>query len=427
MFAGVRVKPVVVRALCFGAFGAALAWLILRHSLAVYLAVGAPQWALFLNPNQGGAVLELVDKELDPPAQPEGKPAPPLSAKRLRTLREKTQSALLRDPLSARAYRLLGQIAEREGSPKLASAAMLAAARHSLHDGYTSYWLMVKGVENKNYAAAAFYADVLLRSGSTPSNYVYSVLGRMLETRGPANDEVARLLVRKPPWRQNFLESVYGYLENASTPLLLFSSMKESSAPATSSELNAYQWFLYRQKLYQLAYYVWLQFLPPEQIQQAGFLFNGGFDARPSGSPFDWDAPDGTYVTVDFVRKDDADARDLALLVEFGSGRVEFPGVSQVLMLTPGRSYAIRGVYKGDVRGQRGVEWKLSCADGPVLGQSRMFLGLTPEWTGFDFSFKVPETGCPAQSLRLGLAARSPSEQLVSGEIWFDDFTVTPQ
>jgi hypothetical protein len=50
-----------------------------------------------------------------------------------------------------------------------------------------------------------------------------------------------------------------------------------------------------------------------------------------------------------------------------------------------------------------------------------MFVGSAPSWTDFDFSFTVPEENCRAQEVRLMLAARSASEQLVSGTVWYDE------
>jgi hypothetical protein len=213
------------------------------------------------------------------------------------------------------------------------------------------------------------------------------------------------------------------YITNARTPLDLLLSLQDTQAPATTNEINAYQSFLFEHKLYGLAYYVWLQFLPPEKLESSGFLYNGDFEAKPSGSPFDWGAPAGENVIVDFVSKPGS-AADHALLVEFGSGSVEFPGVSQSIVLPPG-AYAFRGSLNGEVIGPRGVQWSISCVGGAKIGESEMILGSFQDWRAFEFSVVVPENGCSVQLLQLKLAARSPSEQLVSGAIWFDALSIT--
>ena len=71
------------------------------------------------------------------------------------------------------------------------------------------------------------------------------------------------------------------------------------------------------------------------------------------------------------------------------------------------------------------MRWGVSCVDGTSLGQSEMIAGSFPKWRAFEFAFVVPETGCSTQSVQLKLDARSPSEQLVSGAIWFDELAIS--
>jgi hypothetical protein len=53
-----------------------------------------------------------------------------------------------------------------------------------------------------------------------------------------------------------------------------------------------------------------------------------------------------------------------------------------------------------------------------------MVIGVAPVWKDFEFSFTVPSTDCRAQYVRLTLDARSASEQLVSGAIWYNGLRI---
>jgi hypothetical protein len=74
---------------------------------------------------------------------------------------------------------------------------------------------------------------------------------------------------------------------------------------------------------------------------------------------------------------------------------------------------------------RRGMQWRIACVNGPSLGESQLFRGVASDWRTFEFAFTVPERGCTVQSVKLTLVARSPSEKLVSGSIWFDDLSIS--
>lgn len=403
--------------------GLTLCWLVVSHSLVAYLSATAPQTTLFLRRNEPKALVALVNAELNNNEdQKDNVPArKQLAPKRLRLLRERVETALMADPLSSRAYRLLGQIAERQGFADEAEKFMRAATRHSLNESFAVYWMMRKNFERKNYAAAAIYADALLRS-TNRHDVALPFLAQMAEDKN-GKVEVEKLLLANPSWRSSFFSALGGYVTDARTPLKLFFSLKDTQASPTPQELNAYQSWLIQHDLYDLAYYVWLQFMPSEKLEGVGFLCNGDFEAQPSGSPFDWQWAEGKNVTVDFVSRPE-NSLDHALVIEFGPGRVEFPTITQAMMLPPGE-YIFKGSLMGDVVGPRGLQWSLSCIRGGAIGQSEMILGSFVEWRSFEFPIAVPDSGCSAQSLQLTLAARSASEQLISGEIWFDELSIS--
>ena len=408
----------------FGIVGLALFWLVISHSFVAFLSTVSPEIALRISANDSQSLLRLAASELNVTDEDKNKTgdSPRLAPSRIIELREKVETALINDPLSARAYRILGQIAEIEGSVQKAENFMYRAARRSLNEKIAVDWMMRKGVERKRYRSTVYYADVLLRSTPRITGYVMPILARMAEDPD-AKPELKKLLATNPSWRPVFFRQLGASLTDARTPLDLFLSLKDSAAPPTTDELNSYESFLFQHKLYELAYFTWLQFLPSDKLESAGFLFNGDFERKPSGSRFDWQAPSGSNVIVDFASRLET-AADHALVIDFGPGRVEFRGVSQSVMLPPG-AYALKGSFMGEIRGPRGVQWSARCMDGAALGQSQMILGSFPSWGTFEFPLVVPENGCPAQMLELKLAARSPSEKLVFGSIWFDDLSIS--
>jgi hypothetical protein len=238
-----------------------------------------------------------------------------------------------------------------------------------------------------------------------------------------ANGELKQMLATNPPWRPQFFSGLLRTIADARTPLDLMLSIKDTPTPPSTADVRDYLDLLIRNNFHELAYYVWLQFLPPEQLASAGLLFNGDFESRPSSLPFDWVISAGAGVTIDFARRPD-DPGQHALLIEFGHGRADFRGVAQTIMLPPG-SYLFKGQYRGQLIGRRGLEWRISCAgvENPIA-KTPMTAGNAAQWAEFSIPFAVPDADCRAQQVRLVLDARSASEQLVSGSMWYDKLQI---
>jgi hypothetical protein len=463
-----------MRAVVLVGLAGVLIWEVISRSLVTYLADAAPEAALRLHSSEPTALLNLADRSLkidvaggetvgaiiSEQAAPDKAPAPQAASDRLpanfafkgakmspsldtaggfrgsselhepsrpsdaaaearEQIRVWTELALLNDPLNAHALRILGQLAADETAK---DAFMLAATRRSLRESLAVYWLMQKGYERKDYAKAIYYADILLRTKPQVLPYVAPMLAQLAENKD-ASSAVKKLLANNPPWRAQFFSALPNSISDARTPLELLLSIQNTPTPPVSGDLHAYLNFLIGHNFYELAYYAWLQFLPPEQLSSVGLLFNGSFKFAPSGLPFDWVITPGQGVTVDIAARPESGQR--ALMIEFGYGRVEFQGVTQMIMLPPG-AYEFKGNYKGEVVGRRGLDWRITCAGGnsPPLGKSPMVIGVMPVWKDFEFSFTVPSTDCRAQYVRLRLDARSASEQLVSGAIWYNELRI---
>jgi hypothetical protein len=467
-----------LRTILLGIAGAILAWLVVSRSLGAYLADVAPQTALWLDPQQPQALVNLADRSVnasvstnalnaeDRDQGPENTDPGNLSSTSasgagtsdqiagggtgtkdssddnlrkmdrafemvnsnrsidLAAVRAWAESALLRGPLNARALRILGQVADAGGNAADVLKFMSAATKQSLHESIAVYWMMRKSAEGGDYKTAVFYADALLRTNPGLAPFVVPLLAHFAEQ--PASKElINQTLEGNPPWRNVFFEYLPSGISDARTPLDLLLALRTSPAPPDAKEIDDYLSILIAHKFYDLAYYAWLQFLPPDQLRSAGLLFNGDFEVRPSGSPFDWTIKQGSGVTIDIVPTPDK-AEGHALLIEFLFGRVDYHSVSELVLLAPG-TYRFDGQYKGKIAGPRGMKWRLVCAGEAEtrIGESPMISGVTPAWKDVHFIFTVPATDCRAQYVRLDLDARMASEQLVSGAIMFDELHIS--
>ena len=450
--------PITPRTITVAVSAVVLVWLVVTRSFAAYFADAAPRAALWLDSHQPEALVNLADRgiriggsgrsmlrqpangSVDPAAkgrpnldqdfalfetlgrdQSTNRPIPPDNEP---AVRRWAQTALTKNPLDARALRILGQLAEADGNDADAAKFMRTAGELSLHENGAAYWLLRNSMRTNDYQSAIYYADVLLRTETQSDALVVPVLARISEDKA-GEALVKAKLAGNPPWRERFFSLLPNSVRDARVPLDLLLSLRTDPLPPRPEDINAYVNFLVAHNFFKLAYYTWLQFLTPEELQHAGLLFNGNFEGPLSGLPFDWTITSGAGVTVDIVPKPDKSGGH-ALMVDFQIGRVEYRSVTELVMLTPG-TYQFKGEYKGQLIGPRGLKWRVVCAGGPVTkgGESDMILGEAKNWRTLAFTFTVPDKDCAAQYVRLDLDARMASEQLISGSVLFDDLQIS--
>jgi hypothetical protein len=411
-----------------------LGWLVLTQGLAAYLATVAPATALRINPRQPTALLQLADAKLadiTPADAQTGSPEDKVTARErpqadnklaveIRGLIERARHA---DPLNAQVPLQLATLAERLGDQSETVRQLVETVRRSAHEPSALYKLIVYKADNRDFAAAASYAELLLRTRPDTASAVLPILIRLAEI-DEAIPALTAMLARKPSWRPWLFMEMPSKAQDYRTTQRLLLALKDAANPPTSLELQAYLGFLTHRNLYGLAYYTWLQFTPPDKFDEPNQVFNGAFKRPTTNLPFDWIVSAGSGASVQFVARPDADGRH-GLNVEFGSGRIEFDGVSQVLLLAPG-TYQFTAQYHGSLIGRRGLVWRLTCERSTAVMETPMLVGIQSSPLQLSQSITIPETGCTGQQLSLLHLARSSSEQLLSG--WrFKDIKIIRQ
>ena len=411
-------------------------WAILTSSLPYALAPAQPDLALKLNPNNPVALItkaENIRKKLvglatmaehkhsaDDETKPAGGKRELIAARD--ALRDEIRELALRviatDPLNARAFRLL---AETSDDTDQVRALMQKALQRSRRESVAAFWLMNDSFNRRDYKSALDYGDIVLRTRSNLGMRVFDYFAIIAED-AHGRELLTEQLVNEPGWRTDFFQALPGKTKNPETPPVLMTALQELGKPVAQKELEPYLNFLISKGRMELAYNTWLQFLPKADVENIGLLTNASFEREPSGLAFDWRLGKGKNALAEIIPSG-KDGPHHALHITFTDGRVQFPEISQSIVLKPGR-YHFEGQLRGTIDGKRGLRWRLRCLSGSkrVLSETEMLMGQWQHWRVFRLEAEVPNLAdCRGQELRLLHDSRSASEQLLSGEVWFSD------
>ena len=268
---------------------------------------------------------------------------------------------------------------------------LMQSLERSRHESIAAFWLLNDSVYRRDFTAAFKYADILLRTQPQLGTYVFAYLSLIAEdpdVRGPLISELASV----PPRRKQFFAALPPSAKNMDTPLVLMTALEElGKAGFPSGNRSGIKAPIGKDRA-DLAYNAWLRIPRPRpQLANVGLLTNANFESAPSGLPFDWQIGSGVNAIAEIVPLPGNSTKH-ALHVSLGDGRVQFPEVSQVILLGPGR-YRLEGELKGEISGKRGLRWQIRCASGArrVLGETEMLLGQSQQWRIFSLEADVPQ------------------------------------
>lgn len=417
--------------------GFGLAWVIATTSFPTAIAARDPDLALKLNPGHPNALMKravtarrILATGSSPNATPTkhsdgaetGQEPVALSmaeqAALKRQLTADLKAILWSEPLNARALRMLAELADAD---EQRNRLMDVAARQSRRDRVTETWHLRQAVANQETERAIRHATHLMSAHRDLHPLTIGELAK-LATLEVGRRALANALSNQPRWRSALFQHLPKVTADKTTPLRLFLQMKNHHAPPTDLELAPYLHHLIETGSAGLAYYAWLQLAPQTVLAKSGLLANSGFEQDPRTIPFDWSIGSGRGASAWLSpRVDRAGERALRIVLE--NTRIQFPGVSQIVVLPSGR-YVFSGIMSGKLSGPRGLRWRIHCRSSgeAILGQTLPLFGQgRVGWSPFEFAFTVPQQGCPAQRITLIHDARSQSEKYGNGEILFDD------
>jgi hypothetical protein len=434
--------------------GIFLVWGVLTKSLPFVFAETDPELSLRLNPDNPIALIALAEREraklLQLTQAQEGLaktpettnshsktgtdaaavPAPANAGQNtaLAEINERrdeivalARRAIANDPLNARGFRILAEVSD---TPEQTRLLMKEAVKRSRRESIAVFWLLADSFAQKDFLDVVENAEVLLRTGSDLTPEAMSYLGE-LAAIPEGRAALVAALAQQPSWRSGFFQALPNIVQLAGTPYELMIALKDAGSDLAASELAPYLNALVRENLVPYARDIWVQLRPEGDSQPATLLNNASFASEPSGMPFDWGVQRGTSATVEFTPLGDKE-RSRSVSFTFGAGRVQFPELSQMVVLAPGR-YRFSGEFRGMIRARRGLRWEIHCWKGKELAKTEMLYGLpNAQRQPFGLDIDVPDRDdCRSQHLRLFHDARSASEQLISGQASFRSLGLT--
>jgi hypothetical protein len=376
------------------------------------LAISDPDRALLVAPWERVALDELAERQLTN------------SSGELSSVEDLARRALLSDPLDSRALSLLGLVAERKGDLARAEALMSLAAARSWRNPVPHVWLFAQAIRRGKFDEALAQSDGLLRVYPQYEATMFPVL-TVFGTDPGALTALEEALAANPPWRRSFLASSIVTGANDRLMTRLYQSLIHSRQSPTADEMKPYLDRLILVGRFEEAYQDWRATSSPAETP-VRYPYNGNFEVPLDGLPFNWvfDVISGAEIQV-------TEAPDRgnshALRVQFSGARARFGRVGQLLMLAPGSYDLELAVKSSSLRTERGPVWQISCAESRVLLAETKPVTGTTSWTDLKIKFTVPSSGCNAQWLQLIIPARTASESEIEGEVWFQNFRVTPE
>ena len=328
-----------------------------------------------------------------------------------------SRDALVRAPFSVQALRIVGLTEARAGRGDRADDILTLAGNWSLRDGPTHAWLVDHRMRRGDYVSSFAHADTLIRRREDIRPQVFSLFTVAATVdRERALPVVARLVAVRPPWRQSYLDSLYGTNDGLQVASALAVMLQSSPAPLTNAELRQF----------------YLQLIDKGQLpavravrerlnrpSSATAVANGGFGDPSAPEPFQWRLAQTAGVIAEIV-PDDLRPADPALRVEY-DGFSPSQIAEQMMFLPPGRHRltAQTRAETGDP-GAR-LAWTVTCSPGDLVILATPSASATV-WTPQSADFTVPQA-CPAQWLRLETRGDDRRSPVVA---WFDRVAVTP-
>jgi hypothetical protein len=379
-----------------GLLALALLFLIVRVSVVNALLGVSPEMAAAVAPGDSSVALERVSDALRQGGEIDER------------TRNASREALERAPLAPEPLLLAARQALDDGDQLRADRLIAMAHRRNPRSRYTLMLLLEQHLRHGRVDELAGVMGVLTRLQSEAGEMLLALLARMAIE--PQTTQAVRDVIESDAAiRLGVLEQLARQGANPDKILELAGSDVQ---PAPGEETPLWQRLMLEGLVTRgevsSAYEAWTRLAGRQAAAPPTTIYDPDFTGLPGPAPFNWRFEQTSDGFAEVSRSSPG------LFAEYYARQSVSLG-GQLIRLAPGR-YSLGFRAEGQAEGKDGgLAWTISCHPG---GRQ---IGEVPI-TGVDYSpktisgsFTVPETGCPAQWLRLiGKASEYPKEQQVT-------------
>jgi hypothetical protein len=278
-------------------------------------------------------------------------------------------------------------------------------------------------LSRRRFAEALTESDSLVRARPQMTKIIFPALLSLTADKDGL-EALANMLRQDPPWRAEFIAAALEKDIEGNVALAIFNALRKQKAALNDDEVPALIRRLVVAKKIEKAYFLWLDFLPAEDLRYVERVFDGGFDREPRSVYFDWTIRPRKNAQIKVANTADA-AHGRILTIDFFDDQGFFGDLFQYLQIFPGK-YQISYDHKAqDLFAVQGLVWVVTCNNGTVLGKSERMSKSGP-WQSDSFLFEIPETNCDSQVVRLESASAAELDTQISGQISFDQIRILP-
>ncbi len=388
-------RLVVCAGLC-----ALLMWLSVGSTLNLQMSTVSPDlvaawWPFSAQANISRATSLLVDGA---------------TAKQIGEARAQAVHAMMRQPVSAAAARLVGLSAALSTGYKTADPFLIEAERLSRRDLPTQLWLIQRAVESGDIPGALKHYDIALTTHANAADLLLPTLANA-SVNPPISAGLLPLLRRRPVWFNKYIETLITDVTDAPT---LFRQVRGVGLDRNrDNELLAAA----------VAKLVLLK-RPDLGLVLLGLSYdvtirNGSFESDASILPFDWWLRDEQNLVA--YRSSEVGGRGPTVLRISAKNEIGGEVAHQMLMLKPA-TYVLQGIISGNSDGQGNREENTLQMEVVCTGSNRRVATL-PLAAGsnrhpFDIVFTTYQD-CPSQWLRFSTTSSSTFDG------WIDGLSIT--